>query len=260
MRVRKWLGGQAALAAALRSVDAPVSVVGGAVRDALLERPHGPDVDLVVEGDALAVARRLGRSLGAFVVPYERFGTARLELPHGGEIDIVTARREWYPAPGALPVVEPGTLADDLARRDFSINAMAYRVTGRDAGEIVDPHGGRRDLAGATVRVLRDDAFVEDPSRVVRAARYASRLRFLLDPRTAALAAGEAPRLRIDNARVADELTRLLGEDSAAAAVAMLRRLGTPWLGPVDGLGDAFAAIDAALRRPGAPPLPAWPL
>jgi tRNA nucleotidyltransferase (CCA-adding enzyme) len=106
-------------------LEGEVSVVGGAVRDALLGRPAGPELDLVVEGDALALAGRLGRELGGRVVAHPRFGTAAVELPHGAHLDVVTARRERYARPGALPEVAPGTLADDLARRDFTINAIA---------------------------------------------------------------------------------------------------------------------------------------
>lgn len=252
-----------ALAAAMRLMDVPVSLVGGAVRDALLGIPHGPDLDLVVEGDAIDLARRLGRALGAFVVAHERFGTATLELPHGGEIDLVSARRERYPSPGALPEVAPGSLLDDLARRDFTINAIAYRLSGPWAGELVDPHGGRADLRNRLVRALRSGAFVEDPSRVVRAARYAARLDFRLERRTEGRAREVARLLDLASARVADELRRLLDEPTAAWALDLLARLGAPWLAaapPGAELAERFAALDRALAHPRAPRLPAWPL
>jgi tRNA nucleotidyltransferase (CCA-adding enzyme) len=243
-------------------LEGEVSVVGGAVRDALLGRPAGPELDLVVEGDGLALARRLGRRLNGRVVAHPRFGTAEIELPHGAEVDVVTARRETYPAPGALPEVTPGTLADDLGRRDFTINAVAQRLSGAGAGELVDPHGGVADAANGIVRTLRPDAFAEDPSRLVRAARYAARLGFMLDGETASAAREAAPALDSGSARVADELARLAGEATAASALALLGSLGVPWLsGPRDsGLRERFAAIDDALGQPGAPDLPAWPL
>jgi tRNA nucleotidyltransferase (CCA-adding enzyme) len=248
------------LTAAAPHFDLPVSVVGGFVRDALLDRPHGSDIDLVVEGDAIAVARAVGRVLGAMVVPYEQFGTATLELPHGGEMDFVTARRESYSRPGALPRVESGTLADDLARRDISVNAMAYRLSGPNAGELVDPHGGHADLREGLVRVLRDDAFLEDPSRVVRAARYAARLGFRLDARTARLAAEAASSVDLRSARVADEFARLLREDAATAerGIALLADAGVAWCKALP--TTPFVALDAALAHPHAPPLPAWTL
>ncbi len=232
------------------------------MRDALLGRPAGRDLDLVVEGDALRLARRLGRALNGRVVAHERFGTASVELPHGEQIDVVTARRETYPRPGALPEVTPGTLADDLARRDFTVNAIARRLSGAGAGALVDPHGGLADARDGIVRALRPDAFAEDPSRLVRAARYAARLGFMLDGQTAAAAREAAPGLDLGSARVADELARLAREPTAAGALALLGSLGVPWLsGPGGGgLGERFADVADALARPGAPDLPSWPL
>jgi tRNA nucleotidyltransferase (CCA-adding enzyme) len=209
--------------------EVPVHVVGGMVRDALIGRPHGDDVDLVVEGDAVALARRLARRLGVRVVAHERFGTAVLELPHGGHVDLITARRERYPRPGALPDVEPGDLADDLARRDFTVNAMALALTGPAAGALLDPWDGARDLARGVIRTLRPGAFHEDPSRVVRAARYAGRLGFALEDRTAREAAASAADLDWAAARVAEELRRLLDEDDPVPAVDVLAGLGAAW-------------------------------
>ncbi|MGD9694948.1 MAG: hypothetical protein AB7V42_04720 [Thermoleophilia bacterium] len=239
-----------------------VSAVGGVVRDALLGLPPGGDVDLVVEGDALALARRIGRALGARVTTHDRFGTAAIELPHGdGHLDVVMARRESYAAPGALPDVAPGTLADDLARRDLTINAIALRLSGPGAGELVDPHGGAADLRAGLVRLLRPDAFAEDPSRLVRAARYAARLGFALEPVTEGAARAAAPALDPASARVADELRRLLEEDAAAAAAELLDALGVPWIAaPPDGLAARIAALDAAASAPGAPDVPRWSL
>ncbi|MFN8124754.1 MAG: hypothetical protein U0237_20305 [Thermoleophilia bacterium] len=190
------LRGHPLLARVAPHLDGPVAAVGGAVRDALLGRPHAHDLDLVVQGDALPLAARVARALGVRPVMHDRFGTATLELPHGeGHVDLITARRERYPHPGALPEVEPGSLGDDLARRDFTVNAIALWVSGPRAGVLEDPHGGAADLAAGCIRALRDGAFPEDPSRVVRAARYAGRLGFALEPATRAAAAAEAPRL-----------------------------------------------------------------
>jgi tRNA nucleotidyltransferase (CCA-adding enzyme) len=235
-----------------------VSAVGGAVRDAMLGLPPGHEIDLVVEGDARPLADRLGRALGARVVSHPRFGTASIEIPHGGRVDLVSARREAYAAPGALPTVSPGTLADDLARRDFSVNAMALRLSGDRAGELVDPYGGAEDLDAGLVRLLRGNGFEEDPSRLVRAARYAARLGFALAPDTQTAGRAAAPALDLGSARVGSELRRLLEEPSAAGALALLGALGVPWV--TADPHAALSALDAAAARPDAPDLPRWAL
>jgi tRNA nucleotidyltransferase (CCA-adding enzyme) len=219
-------------------------VVGGAVRDALLGLPPGEDLDLVVEGDPGPLP---GWSA------HDRFGTAVQAFPEG-TLHIGMARRERYPAPGALPQVEAGTLADDLARRDVTVNAMAVPLGGRDAGTLIDPHGGLGDLGARVIRSLRPDAFVEDPSRLVRAARYAGRLGFTLEPGTAAAAAAVAPSLDLGSARVAGEVRRLLEEDDAAAGLRLLAGLGVPWAGDA----SALAVIDQALAEHGVPDVPRW--
>lgn len=238
--------------------DVPISLVGGAVRDALLGRAPGPDLDLVVEGDAIAVARRLAADLDVGVTVHERFGTAALALDDGTLLDLVRARRERYAAPGALPDVSPGTIADDLARRDFTVNAMARRLTGPDVGALLDPHGGVADLAAGVIRALRSDEFTEDPSRILRAARYAARLGFTVDEATARWARLAAPTAHPESARVGEELRRLLEEPDAAEALAIAADLGIGWLVRSSGHARAFAAVDGALASPGAPALPTW--
>jgi len=219
-RLRPYLTGQ-------------VSAVGGVVRDALLGRAHLHDLDLVVEGDAIGLARQVAHVLGVPVATHDRFGTAVLELPHGdGHVDFISARREHYPVAGGLPVVTRGTLAEDLARRDFSINAMAVRVTGAAAGQLVDPFGGVADLDARLVRTLRQDAFVEDPSRIVRAARYAGRLGFVVEPMTRTAIVDAAGGLAWSSTRVADELRRLLEEERPGPGLAMLFAIGAPGIAP----------------------------
>lgn len=242
----------------LPALEGEVSAVGGVVRDAVLGRPHGDELDLVVEGDAVDTAERLGRALGARVVTHPRFGTASLELPHGGHVDLVSARTESYAAPGALPTVGPGTLIDDLARRDFTVNAMALRLAGARRGELVDPHGGAADLAAGILRAVRPDAFVEDPSRLVRAARYASRLGLTLSAESEAAARAVAPQLDPGSARVAEELRRVLVEDGAPGALGLLRALGVPWIRA--DAAPAIVAVDRAAAHPRAPYVPEWAL
>src|SRR5436190_8384879 len=151
----------------------PIYLVGGYVRDVLLGGQHF-DIDVSMEGDALALAEALAESRDARWTATHRFGTAYLEP--GGDlynIDLVTARREQYPTPGALPEVEAGNIHDDLARRDFTINALAVELRPDGVGELLDPHGGLSDLQAGLVRVLHPNSFVDDPTRILRAVKYA---------------------------------------------------------------------------------------
>jgi tRNA nucleotidyltransferase (CCA-adding enzyme) len=220
------------------SATEPVYLVGGAVRDLLLGRGRA-DLDLVVEGDAAALASRLG----ADAVSHERFATAKVRLD-GHEIDIATARTESYPQPGALPTVEPATLLeDDLSRRDFTINAMAIPLDGDP--NLVDPHGGQADLAAGLLRVLHSGSFVDDPTRALRAARYAARFGFELEPQTEALLR-EADLGTVSIDRREAELTRLAGETEAPRAFALLGEWGLFDLRPG---GDRLVAGLAELLR-----------
>ena len=157
--------------------ETPAYLVGGAVRDLLLGGGDRVDIDVVVEGEVGPIAARLGGEMRS----HERFGTAKVDA---GSLtaDLAAARTETYPRPGALPEVAPATLADDLARRDFTINAMAVPLQGE--ARLIDPHGGEADLAARRLRVLHDRSFADDPTRALRAARYAARLGFDLDPHT----------------------------------------------------------------------------
>ena len=157
-------------------------LVGGPVRDLLLERPV-KDLDLVVEGDAPALASTIATKLNGKVLSRSQFGTAAVRFGDQ-RLDLVTARRETYARPGALPKVTPSYIADDLARRDFSINSMAIPLSGPGRGDLLDPHGGRKDLAAGLVRTLHELSFVDDPTRVLRAVRYEQRLDFRLEART----------------------------------------------------------------------------
>jgi tRNA nucleotidyltransferase (CCA-adding enzyme) len=196
----------------------PAYLVGGAVRDLLLGRGRA-DIDIVVEGDAAALAVRLG----ADVVSHERFATAKVRLD-GHEIDIATARTESYPHPGALPVIEPARRVEaDLSRRDFTINAMAVPLRGRS--DLIDPHGGQADLAAGLLRVLHIGSFVDDPTRAVRAARYAARFGLGLEPETEALLR-EADLGTVSADRRDAELLRLAGEAEAPRAFALLAEWG----------------------------------
>src|SRR4051812_1716299 len=205
-----------------------VYLVGGTVRDLLLGEP-GFDVDLAVEGDGQAFARALAAELGGRATAHDAFGTAAVEYGDGEHADVVTARRERYESPAALPLVEPSTIEDDLFRRDFTINAMAVALAGESAGRLVDPFEGRRDLEAKTIRVLHDGSFVDDPTRIFRALRYAGRYGFELDAHTEVLAreAIEAGLVgRLSPARLRDELVLLLDEPRAGDSLVLLEAYG----------------------------------
>ncbi|HEY8626934.1 MAG TPA: hypothetical protein VIL56_01370 [Gaiellaceae bacterium] len=193
-------------------------VVGGTVRDLILGSP-GTDLDLVREGPVEELAGELAGRLGGRTVLHGRFGTAVVTYEDGKHLDLIQARRETYPQPAALPVVEPGTIEDDLARRDFTINALAIPLPD---GEALDPFDGRGDLERKTIRVLHERSFLDDPTRIFRAIRYESRLGFRMDPETERLAreAIEAGLVRrLSGARVREELIALLGEPEAPTSI-----------------------------------------
>lgn len=159
-------------------------LVGGPVRDHLLG-VITTDLDITVVGDAMAVAERLAAEIQGRLTVHQRFGTATVTAG-SLTIDLVTARREAYPSPGALPNVEPGGIADDLARRDFTINAMAMPLPATST-RLVDPHNGSADLKAGLIRVLHDGSFRDDPTRILRAVRYAARFGFAIERETADL-------------------------------------------------------------------------
>jgi tRNA nucleotidyltransferase (CCA-adding enzyme) len=209
---------QPELGAVREAATEPVYLVGGAVRDLLLGRGRA-DIDLVVEGDAAGLASRLG----ADVLSHERFATAKVSLD-GHEVDIAAARSESYPHPGALPVVAAAPDVEaDLARRDFTINAMAIPLL--DEPRLIDPHGGQADLAAGRLRVLHPRSFEDDPTRALRAARYAARFGFEPEPQTAALL-HEADLATVSADRRDAELLRLAGEAEAARGFSLLAEWG----------------------------------
>ena len=158
-------------------------VVGGVVRDLWLGQPSS-DIDIVVEGDAFAFARKLAHRLKAQTVFHERFRTAALTLDNSMVIDIVTARAETYARPGALPDIVPATLKEDLLRRDFTFNALAAGLNADNFGVLRDDLGGVADLEAKMIRIMHERSFIDDPTRILRAARYAVRFGFQFDALT----------------------------------------------------------------------------
>ena len=259
----------APLFAAVRAASEGVGgvyLVGGTVRDILLGEP-GFDVDIAVEGDAIAFARALGKVLHGRVRTHEQFGTAVVSWGSGERVDVVTARSEFYDAPGALPTVEHATIRDDLFRRDFTINAIAASLRGDDFGRLVDPFGGRRDLAARTVRVLHNLSFIEDPTRLFRAVRYETRYGFRMDERTERLARACIEMGLVSDlsgARLREELVAILDDAQPGRGLARLGELGAaaavdPALA-TDPETVALVERLRALRNELAPEVPTWRL
>jgi tRNA nucleotidyltransferase (CCA-adding enzyme) len=215
-----------------------VSLVGGAVRDLLLgRRPR--ELDLVVEGDVEAAAERLG----GVVVQHDRFGTARVVTDDGCTYDLARARAESYAHPGALPDVSPAGLEEDLRRRDATVNAIALGLDGR----LVAVEGALDDLRAGVLRVLHPRSFEDDPTRIWRLARYATRLGFTVAPATRALAAAADP-TTVSGDRLGAELRLALREPDPPAALEAARALNVRLLPPAleprpRGLDDALALL-----------------
>lgn len=160
-----------------------VYCVGGSVRDLLMKRDL-IDLDILVEEHGLEFALRFARKVRGSHKLYRRFATAMVIMPGGIKVDITTTRGEIYPEPGALPEILPGSLEDDLRRRDFTINAMAFSLNRDRFGRLIDLSGGMDDLSTGIIRVLHAESFQDDPTRIFRAVRFQQRLGFTIEPRT----------------------------------------------------------------------------
>ena len=223
-------------------------LVGGTVRDRLLRR-RPRDLDVAVEGDAIAFARAWGRERGVDVDAAPAFGTATARAGSGSRavrVDFSSTRGERYRRPGALPEVFPAGIEEDLRRRDFTINAMAIPLTGPSRGDLVDPHGGREDLRRGVIRLLHSRSPHDDPTRAFRALRFALRFDFRIAADTRrwideARSAGAFSAVSGD--RLRRELRLLFSEQSPALAVPALARLG------LDRAIDPALAASAAVRR-----------
>lgn len=200
-------------------------MVGGPVRDMLLSE-SSLDFDIVVEGDAVDMARSVAAVTGCHPVIHRDFGTAT--VPVGVfHIDFATARSESYELPGALPTVRGGTLEEDLSRRDFSINAMAVLLNSAGRGELLDPHDGRLDLQHGVLRVLHDASFIDDATRILRGVRYEQRFGFAFEARTLELLVRDRRYLEtISGDRIRHELDRTFDEAEPWHAFLRLDMLG----------------------------------
>ncbi len=241
-----------------------VFLVGGTIRDILLGE-ESFDVDIAVEGDAIAFAYTLATALGGRATPHQRFGTAIVSYGDGERVDVVTTRTEFYDAPGALPMVERAGLREDLFRRDFTINAMAASLAAGDFGRLVDPYGGRADLDARVLRVLHNLSFIDDPTRIFRGIRYEARHGFRFEEHTARLLRGCIEMGLVgdlSSSRLRDELVALLEDPGAPAGIRRLGELGADRAIHAHLRGDdAAAALYAralALRDELHVDLPAW--
>lgn len=232
----------------------PICIVGGFVRDLLLGREN-LDLDIVAEGDAVSFARDLGESWGWEVQAHHQFGTATLIQPAGTRIDFASARSETYEYPGALPLVSPGTIEDDLRRRDFSINALAVRLNSEGFGELIDCLDGVKDLQSGRVRALHSESFLDDPTRIFRAVRYERRYNFQIESEDQAriLEALHQDVLDlISGERIRNEINRILAEDTVPRVVQRLldfdvfRAIHPEWKVAQD-FGVDWAAVQEAI-------------
>lgn len=201
-----------------------VYLVGGMVRDLLLHRDN-MDVDLVVEGDGIRFADAFSRTHGCTIAAHTRFGTARIIFPDGFKMDVATARTESYHAPAALPMVQGGILRQDLYRRDFTINTLAVDLSPKHFGALLDYFGGWDDIHQGVIRVLHSLSFIDDPTRTLRAIRFATRFNFQISRDTKRLLQGamESRVLeKLSGKRFWTELRNLLMEEHPIPAVRML--------------------------------------
>ena len=205
-----------------------VYAVGGFVRDILLG-VRDEDLDLTVEGDGVAFARHLAAATDGLCKGPSAFGTSVVIARDGHKIDVATARRETYKHPAALPTIEPGTIRDDLFRRDFSINTLAFALNGPEAFILIDYYGGSTDLGEGVIRVLHNRSFRDDPTRMFRAIRLEQRFGFILHRHTLRLLQRAVDKRWLEllsGARLWRELRLMLVGESPVACLRRLDELG----------------------------------
>ncbi len=255
-RLKGLPGGGELLAQARLRGD--VALVGGAVRDLLLG--HWPrELDVTVVDDSPGLAAALAGAISPSERPYgrpveptlhERFGTASIAWEYG-RIDVAELRAESYPSPGALPEVRPGTVEEDLARRDFTVNAISLALGGERSGQLLAVDHALEDLGAGRLRVLHERSFLDDPTRLLRLARYAARLRFEIEPATLglasrAIAAGALG--TVSGGRIGAELWLAAREADGRAAFDAMGELGILGaLGLPERFDDQLAAEAEAL-------------
>ncbi len=236
--------------------------VGGFVRDLLLG-VENLDIDIVIEGNAIEFAKRLAKELCGCYVYHKRFGTATVFFGEKRKIDVAMTRTEIYERPAALPTVKFGPIENDLFRRDFTINAMAFKLSRHGFGGLLDPFNGRNDLKEGKIRALHDLSFVDDPTRIFRAVRFEQRFDFKIEPHTEDLikkAVGLKMVDRTQKQRIREEIIAILSEGKPLKAVKRLSELNElrfvdPGLKLKKSIVALFSSVDEALAWYDAAPL-----
>ncbi len=230
-----------------------VYLVGGFVRDLLLGAENF-DLDIVVEKDGIDFAYKLSRILNGHVVKHRAFGTATITTRDGLKIDVATSRSEYYPEPAALPVVNKGSIEDDLSRRDLTINAMACHIDFEKFGQFVDISGGLRDLRKKRIKFLHENSFIDDPTRIIRAVRFEQRFKFRLDKKTINFIK-KAKKLKmlekVQKHRIRDEIVLIFKEPCPYRILSRLKRLYNLTfidknIRPNRDMGKVFSSINKA--------------
>lgn len=205
----------------------PAYLVGGFVRDLILGVKN-LDLDIVIEGDGIKFAEDFAKHLKAKLIRHRRFQTATIILKPHLKIDITSARKEFYPKPAQLPIVNAGKLKDDLLRRDFTINAMAISIDSENFGKLIDFFGGKADLDNKKIRILHDLSFIDDPTRILRAIRFEKRYNFRIEAKTRQFLK-EAVKLKmlekVQPQRIGDDLILMLKEKHPLKEIKRLQKL-----------------------------------
>ncbi len=205
-----------------------IFVVGGFVRDLLLNRPI-EDIDIVVEGDGIEFAKVYAKKQGCRINTHTKFGTAVIIFPDHFKIDVASARLEYYTMPAALPIVEKSSIKLDLARRDFTINTLAINLNPDNFGTMIDYFGATRDIKDKTIRIIHNLSFVEDPTRIFRAIKFSNRFGFKIGKVTSNLIKNA---IKIDcfknlsGLRVLSELKQIFEEENPIPAIRTMQVYG----------------------------------
>jgi tRNA nucleotidyltransferase (CCA-adding enzyme) len=204
-------------------------LVGGPVRDLILNRSN-IDLDITVEDNGMRLAEGFAKAhAGSKLVKYPAFKTATVSLAKGLMVDFATARKETYSKGGVFPKVTPSTIKDDLFRRDFTVNAVAIFINPKTWGKMVDPFDGLKDLRAKKIRILHEKSFVDDPTRIVRAARFKTRLKFSMERDSLQYlkkAVKEGVLDTIKPQRYRKEFNKIIKEECAKEAIACLKSWG----------------------------------
>lgn len=207
-------------------MNVQIYLVGGVVRDLILGRKN-QDLDIVVEGDGIAFSEKLSEKLGVRIKKHSEFETSNFLLDERFRIDIATSRNEFYAYPAALPQIEKAYLKQDLFRRDFTINSMAVCLNKENFGVLIDIFDGYEDLKNKVIRVLHNLSFIEDPTRILRAVRFETRLGFIMDSNTESFAFNAVEELsNVSKQRLGSEFRLILLEDNAVDSLLKLQELG----------------------------------